>query len=60
MEDDSGLPPAPLLLWSVQLRIARDGSKVLHKLGAGLGEGGVDAADRDQDFQAHKVGGRGS
>ena len=59
MEDDTGLPPAPLLSWSVQLRVALDGSTVLHKLGAGLGKGGVDGADREGDMQALKVGGGG-
>ena len=56
VEDDRDLAPAPLLSWSVQLRIALDGSKVLHKLGAGLGKGGVDGADRERDIQALKVG----
>ena len=57
MEDDSGLAPAPLLSWNVQLHVALDGSKALHKLGVGLGEGGVDGADRDRDIQMLKVRG---
>ena len=59
VENDGGLPPAPLLSWSVQLRVALDGSKAVHKLGSGLGESGVDGPDRERDIQALKVGGGG-